>query len=146
MRVQLFFFVFSFFSTFTSFGMTSEHITINANVDSQIKANSKSILASDSLKTISKKKKFEPLAVYGAITSLISVPLIVLGISSILSIPLLIGLAGVVMSILALLKIRNNKLKGKGLAIFGILFPILFSVLLIGFVIWALGRIGAGGK
>jgi hypothetical protein len=134
------------FSLLAKFGFASVHVNYNLKMDSLSKGYSKHKAVSDSTKVVSKNKKYEPLAIFGAITSLISAPLLILGITSALSIPLLITLAGVIMSTLALLKIKKNKLKGKGLAIFGILFPIVFSVLLFSLVIFALSKIGAGGK
>jgi hypothetical protein len=115
-----------------------------SNLDSLVKANLQRQILKDSPSVFNNKKakegKFEPLAIIGALASVASLFLVFLmaNLGLNLSFPLLLILTTLIISIAALLKIRKNKRRGKGLAIFGIVFSILPYVLIVLIAILAL--------
>jgi hypothetical protein len=138
MKSKFVFLILLLFFSKASFAFTE--VNAHANLDSVFKAYSKPPAVSDSTKVVSNNKNYEPLAIYGAVASVVALLTIVvfatLGIT--FFIPLLLIISSVVLNILALKSIRKNKKKGKGLAIFGIIFATLPYILIIGLAVWAL--------
>jgi hypothetical protein len=128
------------FSLLAKFSFAGEHANYNVKMDSLSKAYPKTRAVSDSTKVVPKNKNYEPLAIYGAVASVVTLLTIIVfaTLSITFFIPLLLIISSLVLNILALKSIRKNKKKGKGLAIFGIVFSTLPYILIIGLAVWAL--------
>jgi O-antigen ligase len=127
------------FLSHLSFATTETSVQNPVKLDSLINVHSTAVFASDS--TIVKKSEYEPSSVIGFSFSLAAI--LSWGLSFFRALaqlqlifnPVLLGIVGLLFSIIALVRIKKNKRKGKKLAKAGIILTILHALGLAGFIV-----------